>query len=114
EIAPPEPAGLTAGPPGPRFSSVAQQTGGYVTSVCSNDYGTALDRVTNQAAGPQREFRLSARPVSPSEIAVRVDGQLYEQTRWSYDATNNSVIFALDSVPNPGQQIEIRYRSAFP
>lgn len=113
-IVPTDASCVTAGPPGPRFTTVAQQTGGTVQSVCGNNYGPVLDRVTNQAAGPQREFRLSAVPSTPSQIAVTVDGQVYEASRWSYDPVNNSVLFAVTSVPNPGQQIAIRYRSVCP
>jgi hypothetical protein len=113
-IVPTDSSCVTAGPPGPRFTTVAQQTGGLISSVCSGSYGSLLDGITNQAAGPQREFRLSAVPSSPSEITVTVDGQTYDGTRWSYDAVNNSVVFALTSVPNPGQEIDIRYRSVCP
>jgi hypothetical protein len=113
-IVPTDASCVTAGPPGPRFTTVAQQTAGSVSSVCGADYGPVLDRVTNQAAGPQREFRLSALPSTPAQIVVNVDGQAYEPTRWSYDPGNNSVLFAVTSVPNPGQQIEIRYRSVCP
>jgi hypothetical protein len=43
-----------------------------------------------------------------------VDGQAYEASRWSYDPVNKSVLFAVTSIPIPGQQIEIRYRSVCP
>ena len=110
-IVPTDTSCVTAGPPGPRFSTVAQQTGGTVLSVCGANYGPVLEQITTLAAGPQREFRLSSRPVSEAAITVKVDDQVWDRPRWSYDAGTNSVVFAPTSVPAPGQRIEARYRA---
>jgi hypothetical protein len=110
-IVPTDRSCTTAGPPGPRFSTVAQQTGGAVLSICSSDYSSILDRITTQAAGPQRDFRLFAQPTSEAEISVKVSGRTWERPRWSYDPVNNAIVFAANSVPAPGEDIEVRYRS---
>jgi hypothetical protein len=110
-IVPTDPSCTTAGPPGTRFSAVAQQTGGGVLSVCSSDYGSILDKITTRAAGPQRDFHLFAQPISEAEISVKVSGVPWEKPRWSYDPVNNAIVFAADTVPAPGEEIEVRYRS---
>jgi hypothetical protein len=113
-IVPTDSSCVTAGSPGPRFSSVARETGGLVLSVCSSDYSPVLEQITTLAAGPQREFRLSARPVSEAQITVTVDGQVWDRPRWSYDGAANSILFASGSVPAAGQRIQARYRAACP
>src|SRR5262249_41712238 len=45
-IVPTDSSCVTAGPPGPRFASVAQQTGGSVLSVCSANYSPVLEQIT--------------------------------------------------------------------
>ena len=42
-----------------------------------------------------------------STITVTVNGQVTND--WSYDHTNNTVVFKEDSVPEPGQTIIIEY-----
>ncbi|HZN95501.1 MAG TPA: choice-of-anchor D domain-containing protein, partial [Myxococcales bacterium] len=58
----------TAGPPGPRFASVAKATGGGVLDVCAMDYLPLLEGLAVRAAGPQREFRLSSTATGPAEM----------------------------------------------
>ena len=65
----------TAGGPGPRFSSVAQRTGGAVGSICTGDYGPFLDKLLQRAGEPQADFSLSATPNGTAEMSVRVQGQ---------------------------------------
>ena len=101
----------TAGPPGPRFRSVAEQTGGATLSVCQTDYSPILDRIATLSGGPQRDFRLSSTPADPTQIEVQVDDQTWDRTRWHFDEASNSVIFETGSIPNPGQVIAVRYRS---
>lgn len=108
-IVPTDPACKTAGPPGPRFAQVAKDTGGQVLNVCSGDYGAILDPIAQRAAGPQRDFRLAQKPVSTTDISVKVDGVAV--TAWTYDAANNAVVFDAAAVPKSGQTVEVRYRS---
>ncbi len=73
-----------------------------------------LERITTLAAGPQREFPLSATPVSDSGISVTVDDVLWDRSRWSYVAARNAIVFDAASVPAAGQRIQIRYRALCP
>jgi hypothetical protein len=102
----------TAGGPGPRFSGVAQRTGGAVDSICRGDYGPFLDKLLQRADGPQADFALSATPNGTTEMSVRVQGSRLADTQWSYDPARNAIVFRTESVPRLGQNIEVRYRSA--
>ncbi len=102
----------TAGGPGPRFSSVAQRTGGAVASICTGDYGPFLDKLLQRAGEPQADFSLSATPNGTAEMSVRVQGRRLPEDQWVYDPARNAVVFRSAAVPTPGQMIEVRYRSA--
>jgi hypothetical protein len=100
---------VTAGPAGPRFSSVATGTGGEVRSICSdaNGYAGMLGDITGKAAGLQKDFHLAHTPSDPGAITVFVDGA--QVTNWHYDAGSNSILF--DAAPNPGQDIAVHYHA---
>ncbi|MCY1081477.1 Ig-like domain-containing protein [Archangium lansingense] len=102
----------TAGGPGPRFSTVAQRTGGAVDSICTGDYGPFLDKLLQRAGQPQADFSLSATPNGTAEMSVRVQGTRLPDDQWTYDSARNAVIFDSAAVPTTGQTIEVRYRSA--
>ncbi len=101
----------TAGSAAPRFSAVAQRTGGAVESICVGDYSRFLDGIVSRADGPQADFALTQTPQSTAEMTVRVAGQLVDSSRWTYDAARNAVIFNADAIPTSGQVVDIRYRS---
>jgi hypothetical protein len=104
----------TAGPPGPRFSTVAQRTNGAVGSICQGDYGSFLDKLLQRADRPQADFALGATPNGTAEMSVRVAGVKLPADQWTYDPAHNAVVFQPAAVPTPGQTIEVRYRSACP
>jgi hypothetical protein len=104
----------TAGPPGPRFSTVAQRTGGEVGSICMGDYGPFLDKLLQRADNPQADFTLGATPNGTAEMSVRVAGVKLPVDQWTYDPARNAVVFQPNAVPTLGQTIEVRYRSACP
>jgi len=101
----------TAGSAAPRFSAVAQRTGGAVESICVGDYGSFLDGIVRRADGPQADFALTQTPQSTAEMTVRVAGQVVDSSRWTYDAAQNRVVFNADAIPTSGQVVEVRYRS---
>lgn len=101
----------TAGGSAARFAAVARGTGGSVGSICEGDYRGFLDPIIQQAGEPQADFALTAQPDGTAEMSVRVNGRTLATDKWTYDAGRNAVIFAQDSVPTPGQSVEIRYRS---
>jgi hypothetical protein len=104
----------TAGPSAPRIHEVVTKSGGTTLDICAGDYGAFLETLAVRAAGPQRDFRLTAPAAGVGEITVTVDGAAVAPPAWTYDAAANAVLFAGDSVPRPGQIIEVRYRSVCP
>ncbi len=101
----------TAGGPGERFSAVAKATGGAVDSVCQGDYRPFLQQLITRAGDPQADFPLTARPTGTAEMTVTVNGQKVDDTRWTYDADRNAIVFGAGAVPSSGQNIQVRYRS---
>ncbi len=101
----------TAGAPGPRFSTVAQRTGGQVDSICQSNYGPFLQTLLRRAEGLQADFTLSAQPNGTTEMSVRVQGSTIPTDRWIYDSARNAVVFKEGWVPVAGQTLEVRYRS---
>ncbi|EAU69320.1 hypothetical protein STIAU_8045 [Stigmatella aurantiaca DW4/3-1] len=101
----------TAGDSGERFSAVARATGGAVDSVCLGNYGPFLEGLIRRAGEPQADFPLTAEPSSTSEMTVRVQGRTLDPSLWTYDGARNVIVFKSGSVPQTGQNIQIRYRS---
>jgi hypothetical protein len=108
-IVPGSGACTTAGPPGPRFATVAKNTGGTTFEICSADYLPLLEGLAVRAAGAQREFRLTSTATGPAEMTVTVDGAT--SSAWRFDAATNSVVFDAAAVPRSGQVVSVRYRS---
>jgi hypothetical protein len=104
----------TSGPPGPRFTSVAEATGGVVEDVCDASYENTLNTVTGQAQALQSAFHLTAVPRNPAAIQVVVAGVPQNGGAYYYAAENNSVIFNAGTVPQPGQEIDISYEASCP
>ncbi len=110
-IVPTDPACVTAGPPGSRFTDVAIQTGGSPFSVCQASYAPLLNQLLQRAAGKQADFRLTATPSAVADIHVKVDGVEMPTTDWSYDPVHNAVVFSPTAIPGSGQTVEVKYRS---
>lgn len=94
---------------GRRYASVADSTGGTVGSICAASFGTFLQNIGNRAFGLRVEFFLS-RAAEPATIEVRINGQ-DRLTGWTFDEATNSVIFNRNSVPQPGDTIEVEYEA---
>ncbi len=92
---------------GERYIDVVDATGGTFHSICIQDYGPALDAIGNRAFGLRVQFFLSRVP-DPDTLVVSVEGAPRD-AGWNYDEDSNSVIFDEQSVPQPGQHIEIQY-----
>jgi hypothetical protein len=101
----------TAGDSAPRFSAVAQATGGAVGSVCEGDYQPFLAQVIGRAGAPQADFPLSATPTGTAEMTVQVQGRTVDPSLWRYDSASNALVFQPSAVPKTGENIQIRYRS---
>jgi hypothetical protein len=103
---------------GSRYIEVANRTGGIVESVCTSNWGEALEHLGIDAFAAIREFPLS-RPADPSTIVVTVNGNPVPQASehegadgWTYEPDSNSVFFGDDVVPDKGDRIEVQYTAA--
>lgn len=94
---------------GRRYATVADATGGAVGSICSSNFGPFLQNIGNRAFGLRVEFFLS-RAAEPATIEVRVNDAV-QRSGWTFDAATNSIIFDRNSVPQPGDIIEVDYEA---
>ncbi len=94
---------------GQRYAVIAEATNGSVGSICNNNFGPFLQNIGNRAFGLRVEFFLS-RAAEPATVEVRVNGE-DRPMGWSYDEAANAVFFEIDSVPQPGDSIEISYEA---
>ncbi len=106
------PADLTTCPrassTGSRYIQLAQSMGGVVESICTPNWAASLERISENAFGPNRSFPLSDTPSDTSRIVVRVDGVVVTDG-WTYDPVTNAVIFDVNRAPPPGASVEITY-----
>ncbi len=56
----------------PRYTEVAQRTGGIAVSICEEDYSGALEELGFRVSGLRRDFALSRVPVDPEDTPFRV------------------------------------------
>lgn len=94
--------------PGDRYMALAQLTGGAAENVCSGDWGGTMARIAASAFGPLARFKLSARPLTPFQIEVRVNGHVVT-TGYRYDGADNAIVFDAASVPAAGSTVELDY-----
>ncbi len=94
---------------GRRYAAVSDATGGSVGSICANNFGPFLQNIGNRAFGLRVEFFLS-RAAEPATIEVRVNGSP-RNSGWTYDDNTNSIVFERNSVPQPGDTIEVEYEA---
>jgi hypothetical protein len=92
---------------GDRYIDVVDATGGTFHSICVQDYGPALDSIGDRAFGLRVQFFLSRVP-DPQTLTVTVEGRAVDEG-WAWDEGSNSVIFDDDTVPQPGDHVEIHY-----
>jgi len=98
-----------------RYIEIAGLSGGVQESICTDDWGAALENIGLDAFAGMRDFPLS-RPASPDTIEVLVDDEPVEQAAcpgcaggWWYYLDGNSVYFGDGTVPEKGATIEISY-----
>ena len=112
---------------GDRYVDVASRSGGIFQSVCQADWSDSMETIGTAAFGFKTRFFLTNQPEdtdgsgiidSPIELEVRFDGRPYPPIgpngarRWEYVGAENSIDFYPLAVPEPGTQIEVRYRVA--
>lgn len=90
--------------PAPRYRSLARQTDGAVTSICSPDTQAIALEVSNLSAHLARSFSLQTDPVVGS-TRVAIDGER-QDTGWAL--SGNALTF--DTPPDLGSTVSVRYR----
>mgnify|MGYP007046913292 CR=1 FL=1 len=89
------------------YLEAAQATDGVWQSICSDDWTEMLRLLGLLTAGLQDTFVLS-RTAYPATIQVTVAGLPVNQ--WEFDVESNALFFGTsDTIPRPGQVIEIEY-----
>jgi hypothetical protein len=104
-------SGRSAAASGDRYLTATALTGGYIDSICADDYTGILTRVGLDAAGLNDTFYLSMVP-ELGTVEVWVDTvQIPERDvdGWTYSLGENAIIFHGRSVPRPGMKIGVNY-----
>ncbi len=111
--------------PGFRYAELAAQTGGIVTSICS-DFNESLGSLSLTAAGLRAVFPLNGHPdryntvacplLKPQPICVTVNGVAVVEAQdgaregWLYDEARNAIVFEPHSIPPPQAAISISFK----
>lgn len=104
-------SGALAASPGPRYLDAAGGSGGFVESICAEDYSGLLTRVGLDVSGWEDTFPLSRLP-SVDTLEVRVDDVLIPEREldgWQYSVGDNAIVFSGHAIPRPGMGIEVTY-----
>jgi hypothetical protein len=113
--------------PGDRYIELAQETGGLVTSICS-DFSQSLQELSIWASGLRSTFELSSLPRLTANIkcdgidedalesfCVKVDratveiGEEDSRDGWFYDENANAIVFGADAIPGIQADITVEY-----
>jgi hypothetical protein len=97
----------TASESGVRQIRLAQDTGGQIESICTQNWAQSLLNIGNNVFGAQRIFKLTNTPSDPTQIVVQVNGS--PVTGWTYDQATNSVEFSTSTAPSAGSVVQITY-----
>lgn len=100
-----------AADPAPRYLELADATGGVTQSICSSSYGPMIERLVMMLSHLQDTFPLSGIP-DPDSIEVEVDGVVLREREvdgWQYLPSDNAVRISGTPLPQPGQEIIIRW-----
>ncbi|MCO4769112.1 MAG: hypothetical protein KDA24_03725 [Deltaproteobacteria bacterium] len=101
------PAGGDGADRGDGYLEAALATGGTIGSICEEDWGDLLGRVGLRAAGLLDAFELTEVPHLET-LTVRVNTNTVWD--WEYYEVDNTIRFTkLDTLPRPGDRIEIEY-----
>jgi|GEM_PF-2381246 len=95
--------------PGERYIALSREFDGKQAIIC-DDFAWVLNEVGTGLAPLKVQFFLSAQPVPPTSIQVKVNGQTCT-SGWQYEASTNSIVFdpAGPCMPNYSEPIEVTY-----
>jgi hypothetical protein len=97
---------------GDTYIDVADNTGGFFASICTEDFDVAVTNMARSSAGMKSSFELAKTPSDLSQMTVQIDGSdvPYDAVDgWSYDSTNNAVQFHGAYFPDGGSVIDVAY-----
>jgi len=98
--------GYNVAQPGYGYHELINHYGGKWYSICAEDWGMQLQDLAEEVS-TSRFFPLSENDVLIETIEVTVNGQI--SADWEYIEDDNKVSFFEDSVPEPGQTINVKY-----
>ncbi|WP_434345224.1 choice-of-anchor D domain-containing protein [Myxococcus virescens] len=98
----------TSSSSGSRYIQLAEATGGVVESICTPNWASSLEKLSDSTFGANRKFPLSETPEDPGSIVVDVDG-VRVTSGWEYDARENAILFDRASAPEAGSLVEVTY-----
>ncbi|MBW2256197.1 MAG: hypothetical protein JRI25_16600 [Deltaproteobacteria bacterium] len=101
---------------GTRYVDVAEQTHGVIGNLCSQDFSQIVTDLSLNASRLRDTFFLSQEP-NPLTLQVTVDNEVWscEEGMYTYDRVEDqgvprpAIIFDRTAMPQPGQQISVRY-----
>jgi hypothetical protein len=95
--------------PGQRYIAISKEFDGKQAIIC-DDFAWILNEVGSGLAPLKVQFFLSAQPVPPTSIQVKVNGQACT-SGWEYEASSNSIVFDPTGpcMPQYSQPIEVTY-----
>jgi hypothetical protein len=96
---------------GLRYMQMAAETNGVVGSICDTNFSNSLDEIAGRIVELSTQFRLDRIP-NVSTIVIHVNGVLIPENAvngWTYNATNNSIVFHGSAVPPQGASIQVDY-----
>lgn len=92
------------------YIDVAEATGGAFVSICDDDLVSPMATAALDSAGRQAAFFLTETPAALDGMVVSVDGAAVDG--WSYDSTDNALVFDGDAIPDIGADISVAFRAA--
>jgi hypothetical protein len=96
---------------GARHVQLANETDGVVGSICDTNFSNSLDQIAGRIAELSTQFRLDREPIV-SSIVIHVNGVLIPNNAtngWTYNPTNNSIVFHGTAIPPQGASIQVDY-----
>lgn len=97
---------------GEGYVELAAATGGLILDLCEEDWTSGFERVAalSVAASHGGLRRTLQRTPLVESLQIRVDGVSWDD--WTWDASDNAVVFAEETAPQSGSAVEIDYTAA--
>lgn len=95
---------------GQRVGALADATGGVKANLCGQ-FANELNLISEKIIQLSTQFYLNRLPIV-STIQVIVNGVALSAADWTYDAINNSIMFATGSTPAQGASIQVKFDPA--